>query len=522
MRVASIDIGTNTTLLLVAEQGPDGNVTVLAERAEITRLGRGIGGDGLLKDDNVNRTLEVLASYAELARSLGAPIVAIGTEGLRRAPNAGVFLEKANTILGTAVEVISGDREAQLTFLAAQRSFPAEAAGSVVVIDIGGGSTEIIAAQDGRIGFRQSLPLGSVRLTEAFVRSDPPTQAEVDELEAHVVNLLKDVPFAANATLIGAAGTVTTVAAMAQDLRDYDPAKVHGYHLTVAQVEAQMQRLRTSTQAERESMAGLDPRRADVIFAGSTLLKKITERVGSPHVLVSDRGIRWGRLFDELDRASPTKMGVIKTATIALSLLVATVVCQGCKPKVPQIVAPMQEDFERAELGPTWLDTGGGYGITEGTVQAKGAYNHPLWLRKRLPKDAIIEFDATAMTSIGDIKVELYGDGESFDPDKGGYMATGYVLVFGGWRNSLSVISRENEHDEGRKAQRPDMRVEPNRKYHFTVTRKNGTIDWKIDGQPFLAWTDPTPFEGTSHEYFGFNNWEADVRFDNLSIRPAP
>jgi exopolyphosphatase / guanosine-5'-triphosphate,3'-diphosphate pyrophosphatase len=304
MRVASIDIGTNTTLLLVAEQNADGTVSALAERAEITRLGRGIGGDGLLRDDNVNRTLEVLASYAEHARLLAAPIVAIGTEGLRRAPNAGVFLEKAKAILGTAVEVISGDREAQLTFLAAQRSFPAEAAGNVVVIDIGGGSTEIIAAQGGRISFRQSLPLGSVRLTEAFVRNDPPTQAEIDQLENHVVGLLKDLPFSANATLIGAAGTVTTIAAMAQGLRDYDPAKVHGYQLTVAQLEAQVQRLRTSKQADREHMAGLDPRRADVIFAGSTLLKKIAERAGSPHVLVSDRGIRWGRLFDELDRAS--------------------------------------------------------------------------------------------------------------------------------------------------------------------------------------------------------------------------
>jgi exopolyphosphatase / guanosine-5'-triphosphate,3'-diphosphate pyrophosphatase len=295
MRIASIDIGTNTTLLLVAEQGDDGDIRALAEQAEITRLGRGIGGDGFLKDDNINRTLE-------------AKVVAIGTEGLRRAPNAGVFLDKAHAILGTAVEVISGDREAQLTFLAAQRSFPREAAGNVVVIDIGGGSTEIIAAQGGRIGFRKSLPLGSVRLTEAFVRNDPPCETEIEELEAHIDSLLIDVPFATDATLIGAAGTVTTVAAMAQDLRDYDPAKVHGYHLNKAQLDEQVQRLKKSKQAEREHMPGLDPRRADVIFAGSTLLKKITERAGAPHVLVSDRGIRWGRIFDELDKASPSSV----------------------------------------------------------------------------------------------------------------------------------------------------------------------------------------------------------------------
>lgn len=212
----------------------------------------------------------------------------------------------------------------------------------------------------------------------------------------------------------------------------------------------------------------------------------------------------------------------MKFAFKAGSVFAAVLLWQGCKPKVPQIEAPFAEAFDRAELGPSWLDTGGGYTLADGAVRAKGAFNHPLWLRKRLPPNAVIELDATAMTAVGDIKIELYGDGESFDPDKGSYMATGYVLVFGGWVNSLSVIARQNEHDEGRKAEQPRVRVEPNRKYHFTITRKDGAIDWKIDGQPFLAWTDPAPFVGVGHEYFGFNNWDADVRFDNLSIRPAP
>ncbi|MDX2019091.1 MAG: hypothetical protein SF187_02545 [Deltaproteobacteria bacterium] len=193
-----------------------------------------------------------------------------------------------------------------------------------------------------------------------------------------------------------------------------------------------------------------------------------------------------------------------------------------CKAKVAQITAPFTETFDRSEVGPTWFDTGGGYTLVDGAVRAQGAFNHPLWLRKRMPRDFILELDATAMTAVGDIKIEICGDGESFDPDKGGYMATGYVLVFGGWRNSLSVIARENEHDEGRKAERGDLKVEPGRKYHFTVTRKGGVIDWQIDGKPFLSWTDPSPFEGSAHEYFAFNNWDADVRFDNLSIRPAP
>lgn len=210
------------------------------------------------------------------------------------------------------------------------------------------------------------------------------------------------------------------------------------------------------------------------------------------------------------------RLGVLQYVLFALALVCA------CKAKTAAITEPFSDPFDRAEIGPTWLDTGGGYAIDEGQVRAKGAYNHPLWLRKRLPKNVVIELDATAMTAAGDIKVELFGDGESFDPDKGGYMATGYVLVLGGWRNSLSVIAKINEHDEGRKAQRADVQVQQGRKYHFTITRTNGTIDWKIDGQPHLHWTDPNPLEGNGHDFFGFNNWEVEVRFDNLTIKPAP
>ena len=300
MRVATIDIGTNTTLLLVAERTEDGLVVPLAERAEITRLGRGIGGDGLLREENVARTLQVLASYADEARALQAPVFAIGTEGLRRAPNAAAFLQPAATLLGSPVKVISGDREAHLTFLAAKQSFPAEAEGDVVVIDIGGGSTEIIIATQGAIRFRQSLPLGSVRLTEAFIRCDPPRADEARDLAAHVNDLLGPVPFPVQSTLIGTAGTVTTLAAMAQDLRDYDPAAVHGFRLTREALHAQVLRLGRANQAEREQMAGLDPRRADVVYAGAILLECLVKQAAADGVLVSDRGIRWGLAFEQL------------------------------------------------------------------------------------------------------------------------------------------------------------------------------------------------------------------------------
>ncbi len=200
----------------------------------------------------------------------------------------------------------------------------------------------------------------------------------------------------------------------------------------------------------------------------------------------------------------------------------AATVTPGCKAKDESITAPFSDDFERAELGATWTNTGADYRIVGGRMTVSNAYNHPVWLRKKLPRNAAIELDAMSKSPSGDLKVELYGDGTSFDPDKGGYISSGYVLIFGGWRNSLSVICRNNEHDDGRKAQRTAPAVEPGRNYHWTVTRQGGAIDWRIDGQPFLAWNDPDPLAGEGHEYLAVDDWEAEVSFDNLKIRPLP
>jgi exopolyphosphatase/guanosine-5'-triphosphate,3'-diphosphate pyrophosphatase len=296
VRIATIDIGTNTTLLLVAESS---DASVLAERAEITRLGRGIGVAGGLGRQGIERTLEVLADYASIARANSAEIHAIGTEALRRAPNAQDFLAPAAKTLGTAVEIIDGDREAALTFLAARRSFPEATDGTAVVFDIGGGSTEIIVSRGGAIDFRRSLPLGSVRLTERHLKGDPAAEAEVGAVADECSDLLAAVPFPKAATLVGTAGTVTTLAAMSLDLASYDPALVHGHRMTLPALDAQIARLRRASQAEREKMRGLDPRRADVILAGAILLRSILDRADAEEILVSDRGIRWGLFFEK-------------------------------------------------------------------------------------------------------------------------------------------------------------------------------------------------------------------------------
>jgi hypothetical protein len=203
-----------------------------------------------------------------------------------------------------------------------------------------------------------------------------------------------------------------------------------------------------------------------------------------------------------------------------LGILLGALGAGACRTKDPGITEPFVDAFDRAELGPTWNTTGADYRITDGRLTIARAYNHPAWLRRKLPADVVIEVDAMSKSPAGDLKMELFGDGESFDADKGSYVSSGYVMILGGWNNSLSVICRNNEHDEGRKTERRDFRVEPGRSYHWTITRRGGQLDWKIDGRPFLAWSDPTPLSGPGHEYLAVNNWESDVTFDNLAVTP--
>jgi exopolyphosphatase/guanosine-5'-triphosphate,3'-diphosphate pyrophosphatase len=275
-RIATIDVGTNTTLLLVARATPA--IEVLDERAEITRLGRGIGTGGELAADAIARTLAVLRDYADVARRQRAEIAAIGTEALRRARNARDFLEPAAELLGTPIQVIDGAREAALTFRAVLSSFDDARRGRLVVVDIGGGSTEVVVATDGRVESGTSVGIGSVHLTERFVHHDPATADDVAATRRAIGEALATVRFpAAPFTLVGVAGTVTTLAAMAQDLASYDPARVHGYQLSRDELRRQIDRLATADQRERERIPGLDPRRADVILAGALILDCIAE-----------------------------------------------------------------------------------------------------------------------------------------------------------------------------------------------------------------------------------------------------
>jgi hypothetical protein len=189
---------------------------------------------------------------------------------------------------------------------------------------------------------------------------------------------------------------------------------------------------------------------------------------------------------------------------------------------VPAIPAgPYADHFDRATLGPDWKATiEGAYRIDNGELVVRNGHNHPLWLNRPIPRDARIEFDATSQDEAGDIKVEAWGDGQSFATDLvGQYTSTAYNIIFGGWHNQLSAITRLHEHSDDRKV-RADLKVEKGRRYHFAISRKGKRVEWQIDGKPFLEFDDAEPLEGGTHSYFAFTDWEAELHFDNLTITP--
>ena len=192
----------------------------------------------------------------------------------------------------------------------------------------------------------------------------------------------------------------------------------------------------------------------------------------------------------------------------------------GCDPPRRAPVGQRFEDhFERAELGPDWRVTGSGWSIENGALRGQNVRNHPLWLRRKLPRDARIEFDAWSESPAGDLKCEVYGDGESF-AHAASYTATSYVVIFGGWRNSLNIVAREDEHAADRHVQPNGPRVERGRHYHWMIERRGANFRWSVDGTPFIEFDDPAPLAGPGHEYFAFNNWVVELGFDNLSITP--
>lgn len=307
-RVAAIDIGTNTVLLCIAEQRGRSSVALL-ELERITRLGEGVDETRVLSPVAVERTLAALAEYAELVRTHAcSEIHAVGTSALRDARGGAEFLGSAERVLGTRPRVIRGDEEARLTFRGALSGL--DLTGPALVFDVGGGSTELALGSAGArndVSACASLDIGSVRLFERHVATDPPTPSELQRVRAAVREALAQLDFVCgNAALVGVAGTVVTLAKlhrMSEPCAErFDETELHGATLSEDAIESTLARLSAMPLAARLGLAGLDPRRADVIPVGAALVSEVVRWSGKRSLRVSTRGVRWGLVERALEQ----------------------------------------------------------------------------------------------------------------------------------------------------------------------------------------------------------------------------
>ena len=288
-RVAVLDLGSNTVLLLVLAR--DGRV--LCDEAETTRLGKGVFSSGVLADDARERTLRTACAFAERARAAGAErIVAVGTEALRRARDGRAWLDELSAAARLDdARILSGEEEAAFSIEASRG-----AAGPValLVIDVGGGSTELAWSVPGAPVHGVSLPLGAVRLTEAVVSRHPLPASELAKLRHAAREGLRAVAADGGERVVAVAGTATTLAALDQALEVYDPERVEGHELSRERLAAWIERLAALDLAERRALPGMEPGRADVIVAGLVILDAVLERAKATHFRVSGRGVRHG------------------------------------------------------------------------------------------------------------------------------------------------------------------------------------------------------------------------------------
>lgn len=293
-RLAAIDVGTNTVLLTVCECLSDGSRRVLFESSEVTRIGHRVEQTGRLDLQAEARTLAHFKSIRESLDHYGVTAArAVGTSALRDASGSERFLAQAERILGVPIEIIFGTQEAELTFRGSTEEFPP---GQYFVFDIGGGSTELVVGmRGGPLSLTESLPLGSVRLTERHALSDPPQPAEVAQLRADIRNGLAAVAsrLQVQGQCIAVAGTALTLAALDKGQLTTDPAALHGASVSTQGVSDLVAKLIPSIHAQRLAW-GISEGRADVILAGAMLCEELLSLAGVGQMIVSNRGVKHG------------------------------------------------------------------------------------------------------------------------------------------------------------------------------------------------------------------------------------
>lgn len=304
MRIAVVDIGTNSTRLLLADVAADGSITELARRSEVTRLGVGVDSSGVLSEEAMARVFATLDDYSAMIEKLGGADKrrAVLTSATRDAANGGEFTQQVAERYQLDARAIPGEQEAQLSFLGATSGRDPDDGSQIVVVDIGGGSTELIIGHGRTVGFHVSTQLGVVRQSERHIVHDPPTTAEIDELNAEIDEVLAaGVPQAERehvTTIIAVAGTATSMAAIDLELEPYDPEAVHGYRVSLERCREIAARMASMPEAERREVAGLHPDRAPTILAGTQILVRVIEAFGLDEVEVSEHDILYGVALD--------------------------------------------------------------------------------------------------------------------------------------------------------------------------------------------------------------------------------
>ena len=299
-RVASIDIGTNTILLLIAKVEGE-KIHPLFEMETVVRLGEGVQKNGVLLDEAMERGLQTLTQYLKWCQERGVQkIFAAGTSALREAKNSEDFLNLVKGKLDLSIEVISGDEEARLSFLAVTKDIT-ETKKPILVVDVGGGSTEFILGKGNQILQWISLPLGSVRFTEEFLHSDPIQKEEWNRMEKKIRGHLVSIPHSSESiSMVAVGGTATTLASVEQGLEDFIAEKIHHFILEKEALKNQLLLYQSKTIDERKKIPGLPMARADVILAGGAILYLAMEELKCPSVLISCHGVRYGLLYQKL------------------------------------------------------------------------------------------------------------------------------------------------------------------------------------------------------------------------------
>ena len=306
-RVAAIDCGTNSIRLLIAESKPGGGLFELDRRTEIVRLGQGVDATGEFHPEALRRTFAATESYAKVIQDAGVPVDKIrfvATSASRDARNRDEYFEGIHQRLGVLPDVISGDTEARLSFTGALSGVQPEG-DPALVMDIGGGSTEfILGSSDGTMNSAMSLDIGSVRLTERFLKKNPPAEDDLAGAAAYVDRMLDNsgIDFGSIGTWIGVGGTVTTLAGVYLELEHYDREQVHWSSIPIEDVGGLLRRLSSLTVEEIRALPSMHPGRADVITGGALVAARVAERLHVPDLIISETDILDGIAIALFDR----------------------------------------------------------------------------------------------------------------------------------------------------------------------------------------------------------------------------